>query len=373
MVRLSDLVRKSEGPRKEGKPSERQAALAFAELGFLATEAAPARAAEQPPREEPLPSSPPAGPAPPPLPPEPLYQSARDEVARVVVALQQGRPCELGPLQAALEGLIRSLAAGEELLACALREGETHLELPTHLVNVTILALKIGQGLGYGPAELARLALAGALHDVGMTSIPRRLLEKPGALSPEELALIRQHPERGYRMLQQLGPAYDWVATVALQEHEREDGSGYPHGLPGERIHEYAKIIGLGDVYESLSHARSYQQVRIPFYVARELMSAERHRFADRILRGLIRGLSAFPVGSLVRLNSREIARVVAPNPTLPLRPVVEVLAGPTGERLAAPRRVDLAQNALLYIMDAAPAEVEDRRPSLAFPAKGEI
>jgi len=292
--------------------------------------------------------------------PKALYQTARQEVARIVAAVSSGKPCELGPLQTAVGGLLESLAGGDELLALVLELGETHLDLPTHLVNVAILAIKIGQGIGYGQEDLQRLALAACLHDVGMTSVPRRILEKPGTLAPEELALIRQHPEQGFRMLQALGPELERVAIVALHHHEREDGSGYPQGLKGDQIHEYAKIVGVADAYEALTHARPYQKMRVPIDAVKEIVTTNRHMFPTPILKGLIQGLSTFPVGSLVRLNSKEIVRVVATNPAFPMRPVVEIVAGPKGERLASPRRVDLAQNSLVYITDSVARDLVD-------------
>jgi HD-GYP domain-containing protein (c-di-GMP phosphodiesterase class II) len=233
------------------------------------------------------------------------------------------------------------------------------------MVNVAILAIKIGQGIGYAEDDLRRLALAACLHDVGTTKVSRRILEKPGVLAPEELALIRQHPEQGFRMLQVLGPEFEWVATVALHEHERQDGSGYPHGLKGDQIHEYAKIVGLADVYEALTHERPYKKMRVPLDAVKEIVTTNRHMFPPQIMKGMIQGLSTFPVGSLVRLNSREIVRVVATNPAFPMRPVVEIITGPTGERLASPRRVDLAHNSLVYITDSVAHDLGDdsRKP----------
>ncbi len=294
-----------------------------------------------------------------------LYQEARQEVARLVEALRTGNPCEVGDLQPVVADLIESLKRHEDELLVQVLEGkETHLDLPGHMLNVAILAVKIGQGVGYGEEDLRRLALAACLHDVGTVSTPRRILEKPEALAPDELAIVHQHPERGLRMLQALGPEFEWLATVASHEHEREDGSGYPQGLKGDQIHEYAKIIGLADVYESLTHTRSYQKTRVPFDAVKEIMGTNRHMFPDRILKGLIQGLSTFPVGSLVHLNSKETARVVATNPAFPLRPVIEVLTDPRGERLTASRRVDLAQNSLLYITDAASSSGDVGRDS---------
>jgi HD-GYP domain-containing protein (c-di-GMP phosphodiesterase class II) len=278
------------------------------------------------------------------------YQLAQQEVTRILEAAGRAEACTVGTLRRVVAGMVQSLATGDDLLAQAQEGGDPHLNLARHMVNVAIFSLKIGQGAGCRDDELPWLGLAACLHDVGMVTVPRRILDKPGALSPDEMALVRQHPEKGFRILQTLGPEFEWLANVALQEHEREDGSGYPRGLAGDQIHEYAKIVGLADMYEALSHNRPYRQMSSPVDVVKELISGQRRRFPDRILKGFIRGLSAFPVGSVVRLNSKEVGRVVATNPTLPLRPVVEVLQGSKGERLDPPRRLDLATNTLLFI-----------------------
>lgn len=278
------------------------------------------------------------------------YQLAQQEVTRILEAASRAEACTVGTLRRVMAGMVQALATSDALLLQAQEAGDPRVDLARHMVNVAVFALKIGQGAGCRDDELPWLGLAACLHDVGMVIVPRRILEKPEALSPDEMALVRQHPEKGFRILQTLGPEFEWLANVALQEHEREDGSGYPQGLAGDQIHEYAKIVGLADVYEALSHARPYRQMSSPVDVVKELISSQRRRFPDRILKGFIRGLSAFPVGSVVRLNSMEVGRVVATNPTLPLRPVVEVLQGSKGERLDPPRRLDLATNTLLFI-----------------------
>jgi HD-GYP domain-containing protein (c-di-GMP phosphodiesterase class II) len=191
-----------------------------------------------------------------------------------------------------------------------------------------------------------------------MSIVPKQVLDKPGPLTADETTLVRQHPERGFRILQRLGAEFEWLANVALQEHEREDGSGYPRGLKGDEIHEYAKIVGLADAYESLTHFRPYRNKRGAFDAVKELITVQRAKYPDHALKGLIRGLSTFPVGSHVRLNSMEIARIVATNPAFPLRPVIEVVAGPRGERLASPRRVDLSTNTLLYVTEACSGKI---------------
>ena len=286
------------------------------------------------------------------------YQRAQQEVARILDAAGKGEACNVGTLRTVVTGMVQALATGNELLMQAQEAGDTRVDLPRHMVNVAIFAMKIGQGVGCRDDELPWLGLAACLHDVGMVTVPSRILEKPGLLSPDERAAVQQHPEKGFRILQTLGSEFEWLANVALQEHERDDGSGYPRGLAGDQIHEYAKIVGLADVYEALSHHRPNRPMSAPMDVIKGLISGERRQFPDRLLKGFLRGLSAFPVGSLVRLNSKEVGRIVATNPALPLRPMVEVFQGPKGESLNPPRRVDLAANALLYITGAYSGQV---------------
>jgi HD-GYP domain-containing protein (c-di-GMP phosphodiesterase class II) len=274
-------------------------------------------------------------------------------VTGILGAATAGRSFGLEKLQRAVTGIVRNLAAGDQLLLQALEPAETKLDLPRHMVNTAIFAIKIAQAAGFRKEELPWLGLAGAIHDLGMIGVPRGILEKSGALKPDEMAQVRQHPERGFELLRQLGSEYEWLANVAWQEHEREDGTGYPSGLKGDEIHDYAKIVGLADVYEALTHSRPHRVAWTPFDVMKELITAERTRFPDRLLKGVIHGLSTFPVGSFVRLNSQEVGRIVSTNPALPLRPVIEMVFGPKGERLSPPRREDLSTNTLLYVTEA--------------------
>jgi HD-GYP domain-containing protein (c-di-GMP phosphodiesterase class II) len=293
------------------------------------------------------------------------YDYAVQEVGRILTAARDSRPFSVGTLQRIMGAMANTLAGGDDrLLLQAMETGHDQVDLPGHMVNTAIFAVKIGQGAGCSDEELPWLALAGSLHDLGMVILPSRILEKPESLSDEERALVRHHPEKGFRLLQALGSEYEWLSNVALQEHEREDGSGYPRGLKGDEIHDFSKIVGLADVYEALTHGRPYRQMRVAFDVVKELISSERSKFPDRLLKGFIRGLSTFPVGSYVRLNSQEIARIISTNPAFPLRPVVEIVAGPKAEPLASPRQMDLSNNTLLYITEAySPALPESPSP----------
>ncbi len=281
------------------------------------------------------------------------YDLARQEVAKILEAVRKDEPFSVEALRSLLQGMVQALAAGDELLMRAIEDTSAQLDLPRRIVNVAIFAIRIGQCLHQQVEELNSLALSACLHDVGMSTLPPEILRKPAALSPQECALVRQHPERGFRVLQRLGPECEKAAHVALQAHERIDGSGYPKGLTADAIYEDAQIVGLAATYEAMTHSRPYRRRGLPIDVVKELISKERNRFSARVLKAFLRGLSVFPVGSLVRLNSMEVGRVLATSPELPLRPVVEVIHASNGERLEPPRREDLRTNLLLYVTGA--------------------
>ncbi|MBI4536566.1 MAG: HD-GYP domain-containing protein [candidate division NC10 bacterium] len=284
------------------------------------------------------------------------YDVAVQEIARLFQAAADGTAIRIGNLQRIMAALVRDLTAADDLLLKALEPRETQLDRPRHMLNTAIFAVKIGQGLEAREEELPWLALAGGLHDIGMVIVPPRILSKPSALTAEERDLVRMHPEKGYRLLQGLGPEYEWLANVVIQHHEREDGSGYPRRLKGEEIHDFSKIIGVADTYEALTHPRPHRpQARFPLEAVKEIINTERQRFPSHVLKGFIRGLSTFPVGSLVRLNTGEIAQIVATNPAFPLRPVVEIVAATKKDGSVPARRVDLSTNTLLYVMGTAP------------------
>ena len=127
-----------------------------------------------------------------------------------------------------------------------------------HERRVSEIAAAIGAELGLEAQATEGLRVAGQLHDVGKIAVPAEILAKPGKLSAIELRLIREHPQAGYDVL--AGVEFPWpVAQVALQHHERMDGSGYPQGLKGEAILLEARIMAVADVVEAMSSHRPYR------------------------------------------------------------------------------------------------------------------
>jgi PAS domain S-box-containing protein len=186
--------------------------------------------------------------------------------------LYNGAPAVIGVLQdvsdrkRANEQAQRHLAQLENALMKTVQVAMTLSEMRDpytagHERKVGEIAAAIGAELGFDAQRAEGLRVAGHLHDIGKITVPTEILSKPGKLTPIELQLIQNHPRAGYEVLKEVN--FPWpVAQVALQHHERIDGSGYPQGLQGEAILLEARILAVADVIEAMSSHRPYRPGR---------------------------------------------------------------------------------------------------------------
>lgn len=133
-----------------------------------------------------------------------------------------------------------------------------------HSMNVCVYSTMLGMAHGYSRDELMTLGIGALLHDIGKTQIPLELLRKKEPLSEKEYDLIKQHAVYGFQFLKDEPNIPLIAAHCALQHHERMDGSGYPRGLKGDEIHEYARLIGLVDSYDAMTTHRVYRNALLP-------------------------------------------------------------------------------------------------------------
>ena len=279
------------------------------------------------------------------------YQEAQRTVTEVAGAVHSRSTVSLVRLEALASSLVAALQRNDELVVEAL-SGPPGSPLVTNLINVGILAVKIGIGLGYYGQELHRLAVAGLVHDIGLFVVPKSLVTKAGRLTHEERTLIEQHPELGSQVIVQCGPTYQWLAHLVRQAHERFDGQGYPNRLKGRQISEMALIVGVVDIFDALVSERPYRRRLLPHQAVKELLVAERTAFPREIQKALVEQLSVYPLGTTVRLTTGEIGIVDTINSRYPLRPIVK-LEEPTGEDMARGGRIDLSRTPLISIVEA--------------------
>jgi putative nucleotidyltransferase with HDIG domain len=211
-----------------------------------------------------------------------------------------------------------------------------------HSADVSILMVAMAGVLNLPAEELETIALAGLLHDVGKQMIPEGILTKAGRLTDEEVKIIRRHPEYGMRILSKWEDCPDSVMDVALQHHERLDGSGYPMGTHGNGLHAYSKIASVADTFDAITANRCYRGASPARHALVQLYSARESKYDSAAVDALIKLVGAYPVGTRVQLSTGELGVVIAPNFDDPTHPIVEVDTHPSGRPLTTRYRVRL-------------------------------
>lgn len=209
-----------------------------------------------------------------------------------------------------------------------------------HSVNVIILSLIIGMGLNMGKIKLFNLAMGAMLHDIGKIFVPKEILLKNGKLTNEEFATIKEHPIKGYEYLKDNIDVTALSRIIILQHHEKVDGTGYPEGIKSNKIHEFAKIVAIADVYDALTSDRPYRRAMSPNEAIEYFMgSADRH-FDFKLVGEFVRKIVPYPTGTMIRLSNGCIGVVEEVVENYPLRPKVRIIR--RGDAASAGEHIDL-------------------------------
>jgi len=248
----------------------------------------------------------------------------------------------------------------EEIYSCVeaiinqTKRGNTHLlylafardfryenYLPYHSVNVCIYSLEIAMGLGYDDDKLTELGILSLLHDVKMIE-HIALVNKPRKLTEEERELVKRHPRESAEAAEKLIKDTAGITFSAiLQHHERMDGSGYPEGLTGEDINEFAKIINLVDTYEAKIHPRSYRENDLASKCLQEIID-DKPGFEYKLVKALIQRVGVYPIGSIVKLSTKEVGEIIKVRHDNPICPVVKILFKSSGRQVTEEKIVDM-------------------------------
>ncbi|NLW48453.1 MAG: HD-GYP domain-containing protein [Firmicutes bacterium] len=221
-----------------------------------------------------------------------------------------------------------------------------------HSVEVCILSLLTGIDLGYNFPKLKQLGYGALLHDVGKSTVSETLLYKKTELTPEERKEIEKHARLGYEILQKQEEISSVSAHVAWQHHERYDGSGYPRGIKGAEIQEFARVVALADAFDAMTTDRVYREKKVMPHEALEyLRDTGGTLFDPEIVKVFIQNIAPFPTGSIVSLNTGEKAVVTKVSKDFPSRPEIRIIQNSDGQRLTEPMEKDLRKELTVFIV----------------------
>ena len=201
-----------------------------------------------------------------------IYNSAMNYLQEVRERLPlSGEPLSLERPLRMIEQMIAKPSLVDEMYQFTLAFGYRDDFEISSSVNNMIYCFKIGVRMGYAPFNLTEICLAALYHDIGMFLIPKAILNKAGELNASELTEIRKHTETGRALLRSYDLDYPDLSRAVYEHHERESGQGYPLGIKGKKICEYAKIIGICDSYEAMTHNRPHRKAVAQYISVLEL------------------------------------------------------------------------------------------------------
>jgi HD-GYP domain-containing protein (c-di-GMP phosphodiesterase class II) len=252
---------------------------------------------------------------------------ARAFLKKAVTQMENEETVSLSKLKKIVEELIDQVFSDINIVSSSLDIRSSENQVFGHSVNVCIISLMIGSVFGLNRLELSKLGIGALLHDIGMVYNDSKASKKLNLNPQDTMDLLRGHPRIGYELIKRRTTLNFLSAHVALQHHEREDGSGFPRGLTSKRIHRYSKIVAVADAYDTLIQ-RGRQQKILPDQAIKAIKAKTDQLFDAEVVASFLKIAAPFPLGSILVLNNGETvliqsvsrfecqAKVIAPHPS---------------------------------------------------------
>ena len=278
------------------------------------------------------------------------YTQGVQAAKELLTDVRLGRAVNVRKVKRAVQGIVDQVLANESSIVAMTHLREFDAYTFTHSVNVCILSVVIGQRLGLGRNDLYDLGLGALFHDVGKMRIPESTLNKTGKLTEEDWRLLRRHPSDGMLELFEVKGFSDLPLRqmlMAYEHHMKLDLTGYPPSRRPREVGLYSRIVAVADAFDAGTSIRSYQyRPSPPDEVLKEMLENPVRGLDRTVVKALITATGVYPVGTLVILDTFELAVVTRANPD-PARlhqPQVKIISDTMGMPLADPPVVRLDQ-----------------------------
>ncbi|NQT00352.1 MAG: response regulator [Candidatus Omnitrophica bacterium] len=279
---------------------------------------------------------------------EEFYATAIETIKTLLAKIRKEEDLNpyLSKIDAILKNVSQQLMKGNALLDnLYTKRSKDEYFLPYHIVNLSILSIFLGINMGLSQPELRHLGMACVFCDTGMDAL-RQIASQPRRLDRKECILVKNHISKSLKLVRQIAAlkADNMIDETIISHHERANGSGYPRGLKSKAINTYAKIIGLADVFEALTHERPHRRKIDAHKTVKLILRFLKNYFDRDIVKLLIAKFSIYPIGSTVRLDTKETAKVIDVCDGSPMRPIVMVLENAFGQPIKERIIVDLSK-----------------------------
>ena len=236
-------------------------------------------------------------------------------------------------------------------------ESQNRNFLIIHTMRTTVLCLAIALQLHLPLSKMIELGVTSILHEIGMLRLPPQLYMTSKKLSVREKAQISKHTLLGYTIIKDLNFGLS-IQLGVLEHHEKENGTGYPRRLTGDKISSNAKIIAVACTYEAISSPRSYKDEKSTFDALLEILQNKEHVYDGSVIKALLYTVSLYPIGTFVYLSNRKVAEVIDTNPDNPKTPIVQLLTETNAD--GSLKKIQIGENNINILRILTKQEKED-------------
>jgi putative nucleotidyltransferase with HDIG domain len=225
-----------------------------------------------------------------------------------------------------------------------------------HSIDVAILSYLLAKRSGLGGADMKNLLIGALFHDIGMAFIDESIFMKNGKLDMSEFVRIKEHPQLGYNFIKNQVFANAYIKVIALQHHERLDGSGYPNAVSGEEIHRLTRYVSITDVYDAMVSDRPYSRAVNASTAIEYLMGLAVDKLDYQLTKTFCDTIIPYPIGTVVSLSDGRLASIPRINFNIPTRPEVQIIdlskKALTSEIIDLSKAYNLSIDKVIHIVD---------------------
>ncbi len=263
-------------------------------------------------------------------------------ITSIIQDIRNERIMDVSKIKASIDEMVESIVRNPDALLLLTQLRDKDIDSYGQAVDVSIYLLAFGRHLGFPKEELRLLGMGGLLQDIGKLKLPLELLRKKDKFTPADYEMTESHVLYSVEILRKTPGISPAVIELVATHHERQDGSGYPRGLSGESIGALGSMAAIVDTFSALTRERPYASSVSP-REALEVMSAWRGKYLHGgLLERFTQCIGIYPVGSLVELNTGEVAVVLAQNRIYHFKPRIIRILGPDKKPYDNPSVLDL-------------------------------
>lgn len=274
-----------------------------------------------------------------------VYKAAKTIIQDAMHDVRMGRAINMDAVNQVVSEMTDSVFRNPDALTSLSRLKRFDEYTFFHSVNTSLLAMSLGRNLGLDRSALHQIGVGTLLHDIGKTKIPIDILNKPGRFEPHEMEIMKQHVLRGAEVLSGTTGLEGAYLKPTLEHHERVDGSGYPYQRSKADLSQFGLIAAVVDIYDAITSDRCYHKGK-PAHEALQFLYriSQKGHLDHALVQRFIQVVGVYPVGSVVELNTGEIAIVRRVHHESPLDPVVIVVKSAGNVLVSPPEEHDLMQ-----------------------------